>query len=82
MIVAFNLLIGLSGLIYYLGTTNSGELNARVNTIADNQAYRIIYYGRIATDVQFIAARSREIIVVNDNESVLEIVKMVEDRQI
>lgn len=82
LIAAFSLLIGLSGLIYYLGTTNSGELNDRVNTIADNQAYRIIYTGRIATDVQFIAARNREIIVVNDIESVPEIVKMVEDRQI
>lgn len=82
LILAFCLLIGLSGLIYYQGTSNAGELNDGVNTIADNQAYRIIYTGRISSDVQFIAARSREIIVVNDIESVPEIVKMVDDRQI
>ncbi|MDQ3392751.1 MAG: methyl-accepting chemotaxis protein [Bacteroidota bacterium] len=82
LILAFSMLIGLSGLIYYLGTSNSSELNDSVNKIADNQSYRIIYTGRIATDIQFIAARGREIILVNDGEAIQEIVKMVEDRQI
>src|SRR5688500_10526352 len=81
LIIAFLSLTLLSGAVFYLGITNSANLAEKVNEIVDNRAKRIIYANSIATDMQFIAARARELVLVSEVEVADEILLMVEETQ-
>lgn len=56
-------------------------MSEKLNEIVDNRAKRIIYANTIATDMQFIAARARELVLVSDPELIEEILAMVEHTQ-
>ncbi|QHT70810.1 methyl-accepting chemotaxis protein [Rhodocytophaga rosea] len=71
----------LSMAIFYLGTQNSSSLSEKINEMVDNRAKRIIYANSVATDMQFIAARARELVLVSDPELIEEILEMIEQTQ-
>jgi methyl-accepting chemotaxis protein len=81
LIIAFITLTALSGAIFYLGNQNSSSMNEKLNEIVNNRAKRIIYANTMATDMQFIAARARELVLVSDPELGEEILAMIEQAQ-
>lgn len=81
LIIAFLTLTLLSGVVFYLGISNSATLADKVNQIVENRAKRIIYANTMATDMQFIAARARELVLVSDVDAAEEILLMVEETQ-
>jgi methyl-accepting chemotaxis protein len=80
LITAFAVLVVLSGAIYYLGSTNAGALNDRINSIVDLNVKRILMASKSAEDIQFITKREKELIMTNDPEEVLEYIKVIEER--
>jgi methyl-accepting chemotaxis protein len=81
LIFAFLTLTALSAAIFYLGNANSSSMSEKLNEIVDNRAKRIVYANNIATDMQFIAARARELVLVSDQELNEEILAMIEQSQ-
>ncbi|WP_224995835.1 methyl-accepting chemotaxis protein [Cesiribacter sp. SM1] len=81
LIVAFLMLITLSGTIFYVADKNSSELNSQLSQIVNNKAQRLIYVGRISTDMQYIAARVREVVLSDDKSFIEENLDLVEKKQ-
>lgn len=81
LVLAFAALTLLSVAIFYLGSENSSRLSEKINEMVDNRARRIIYANSVATDMQFIAARARELVLVSDPELIEELLLMVEEAQ-
>lgn len=80
LILAFSILILLSGMIYYLGNSNASTINERVNLIVDTNAKRIMLAGKLAEDVQFITKREKDLILERDRETLQDLVKDVDTR--
>ncbi len=80
LIIASSLLVGLSGFIFYLGNSNSNELNNWTTTIIKVQTKRIMLAGKIAEDIQFITKREKEIIINKEAEVLQDLVKDIENR--
>ncbi len=77
---AFALLILLAGLIFFFGSSASGELSDRINTIVDVNVKRIILSSKIAEDVQFITKREKDIILSRRVEEMNEYAQSIDDR--
>jgi methyl-accepting chemotaxis protein len=80
LITAFVVLVALSGAIYYLGSTNAGALNDRVNSIVDLNVKRILMASKSAEDIQFITKREKELIMTNDIDEIQEYIEVIEER--
>src|SRR5689334_17125338 len=80
LITAFVVLVVLSGAIYYLGSTNAGALNDRINSIVDSNVKRILLASKSAEDIQFITKREKELIMTNDLNEVQEYIEVIENR--
>jgi methyl-accepting chemotaxis protein len=81
LILAFVVLLTLSGIIYFLGTNSASVINERLNTIVDKNAQRIILAGKIAEDVQFISKREKDIIIATDLDIIDDFAVEVEKRK-
>lgn len=80
LIIAFSLLVGLSSVIFYLGNSNSNELNNWTTTIIKVYTKRIMVSGKIAEDIQFITKREKEIIINTEADVLQELVRDIENR--
>ncbi|MEJ1239274.1 methyl-accepting chemotaxis protein [Chryseolinea sp. T2] len=80
LITAFVVLIVLSGTIYYLGSTNTGILNDRINIIVDVNVKRILLASKAAEDIQFITKREKELIMTSNQNEVDEYIEVIEER--
>jgi methyl-accepting chemotaxis protein len=60
LILAFGLLIALSGFLFYMAISNMGILNQQVNTIAEINAKRLLLASQLAEDIQFITKREKD----------------------
>ncbi|MDJ1485501.1 methyl-accepting chemotaxis protein [Cytophagaceae bacterium YF14B1] len=80
LILAFSILILLSGMIYYLGNSNASTINDRLNLIVDTNAKGIMLASKLAEDVQFITKREKDFILEQDRETLQDLVKDVDTR--
>ncbi|EMR03982.1 methyl-accepting chemotaxis protein [Cesiribacter andamanensis] len=80
LIIAFVFLIGLTGFVYYLGTSNTNELNKQINFIVDKSAEKLLLSSQLAEDIQFITKREKDLILTRDRESLQELVVETDQR--
>lgn len=80
LITAFVVLVALSAAIFYLGSSNAGSLNDRLNTIVDLNVKRMMLAAKSSEDIQFITKREKELVMTNDLEEVQEYINVIEDR--
>jgi len=80
LIVAFAILIALSGSIFFLGNSNAYSLNEQLNTIVDTNVKRILLASKTAEDVQFITKREKELILATQVEEVQDYANIIEDK--
>lgn len=73
LILSFVILIAISGIIFYVGNSNSENLNNQINTIIGVNAKRIMISGRIAEDMQWIAKQEKNMIIEKTKEGMQEI---------
>ncbi|MFP4092284.1 MAG: methyl-accepting chemotaxis protein [Cyclobacteriaceae bacterium] len=74
LIMAFALLIALSGIIYYIGSNNAKTLNDRVTEIININVKRMNLASKIAEDVQFLTKREKDMILTSDKLLLNELV--------
>lgn len=80
LIVAFTVLIGIAGLMYYLGTANTQNLNEQLNHIVDVNVTRINLAGKIAEDVQFLTKREKDMILTPEKDRLEDLVEAYDQR--
>ena len=80
LITAFTLLIAFTGVIYYLGNSNSNVLNNWVTTIIKVHANRILLAGKIAEDVQFITKNEKDLIITTKARVLQELSRTADER--
>ena len=67
-------------IVFYIGNSNAYELNKKIQEIIEINTSRISLSGKIAEDVQFITKREKDIILAEERDVLLDLVKQVEDR--
>jgi len=80
LIVAFAILIVLSGVIFYFGSSSSNRLNVRITSIININVQRIIYASKMAEDIQFITKREKDLILTKDRDLLDELAKDADSR--
>jgi methyl-accepting chemotaxis protein len=80
LVLAFTVLIALSGVIFYLGNSNAATMNERVSFIVDKNVKRIILAGKIAEDVQFITKGEKDLILAKSTEEMQELMNEIDTR--
>jgi methyl-accepting chemotaxis protein len=80
LIVAFTLLISLTGAIFYMGNSNAYELNNWVTVIIKVNAKRISLAGKLAEDIQYITKREKDIIISTKDEVLQELAQDADNR--
>lgn len=80
LILAFAILIALSGSIFFLGNSNAYSLNDQLNTIVDMNVKRILLASKTAEDVQFITKREKELILATQVEEVQDYANIIDDK--
>ena len=82
LIIAFMVLITLTGIIFYVGNSNSFELNQQLNKNATVQAKRGMLALMISEDTQFITKGEKELCLQSDAQILQILVDEVETHQI
>lgn len=82
LILAFTILVALSGAIFYIGNNATFSLNDQLNNIVEVNVKRMMLAAKIAEDIQYITKREKEICMETDAQKMKDIVKMMEDRQL
>jgi methyl-accepting chemotaxis protein len=80
LILAFSVLICLTGGIFYLGNSNSFVLNDKITEIIKVNTRRIQLAGKIAEDVQFITKREKDLILTKQADELQALAKDIDDR--
>ncbi len=80
LILAFSVLICLTGGIFYLGNSNSFVLNDKITDIIKINTRRILLAGKIAEDVQFITKREKDLILTKQADELQALAKDIDDR--
>jgi methyl-accepting chemotaxis protein len=80
LIIAFTILILLSASIFYMGNSNSAQLNDQLNAIVDINVKRIMLAAKNAEDIQFITKREKELILTKSSEELQEYASLIEDK--
>lgn len=80
LILAFVLLIGLTIGVFLMGSSSLSSMNDRVNRIADQTANKIRIGARINQDILFISRAEKNLILADDEMTMNEIVRGVEQR--
>lgn len=63
LIFAFVLLIGLTGFVYYIGLTNTNEINDQLKFVVDQSSQKLLLSSQMAEDLQFITKREKDLII-------------------
>lgn len=80
LIVAFAVLIALSGVIFFIGSSSANRLNDRITRIIDVNVKRILYATKTAEDIQFVTKREKDLIITSDREQLDELAKEIDLR--
>ncbi len=80
LISAFVILIGLLSFVYYLGATNTNELNTQLNFIVQQSTQKLLLSSQLAEDVQFITKREKDLILTRKREDMEEILAQTDKR--
>lgn len=74
LIVAFIILVGISGIMFYLGTSNTEMLNKRLNLIIDQNVTRMNLANKIAEDVQYLTKREKDMILTPEKDRLEDLI--------
>jgi methyl-accepting chemotaxis protein len=80
LIIAFAVLITLTGIVFYIGNSNSYELNNQLNEITLVKAKRLTLALRISEDIQFITKREKELCLKSDDQTLQTLATEAETR--
>jgi methyl-accepting chemotaxis protein len=80
LIISFLVLIGIAGLMYYIGSSNTDNLNKRLNQIVDINVERIKLAGKIAEDAQFLTKREKDMILTTERSNLENLVAIYDER--
>jgi methyl-accepting chemotaxis protein len=80
IIIAFVVLITLSGVIYFIGASSAGRLNDSISEIINVNVARMSYASKLAEDIQFITKREKDIVITTDREQLDDLEKEVDTR--
>lgn len=80
LIFAFSILLAITGIIYYIGLRNTGNLNTSINQIVKVNASRMMLANKLAEDVQYLTAREKELIITRERIELQEIVNDFDKR--
>jgi methyl-accepting chemotaxis protein len=80
LIIAFTLLITSAGIIFYLGSSNSKELNNWITVIIKIHANRIKLASKLAEDVQYITKSEKNFIIITKPELLQEVTRDADKR--
>jgi methyl-accepting chemotaxis protein len=80
LIAAFIVLIALSGVIYFLGTSSLSDMKDRINQIVNTNAERIKLSGDINQDIQLITKREKDMILARKEQDVNGYINEIETR--
>lgn len=80
LISAFVVLIALTGVIYFLGMNSLADMRDRIDEIIDKNATRMSLSGNINQDIQFIAKRSKDLVLARTDQEVATLIKTIETR--
>lgn len=80
LIFAFSILLTITGIIYYIGLRNTGNLNTSINQIVKVNASRMMLANKLAEDVQYLTAREKELIITRERIELQEIVNDFDKR--
>ncbi len=81
LIVAFTVLVGIAGLMYYLGTTNTENLNDRLNRVVNVNVKRMNLASKIAEDVQYLTKREKDMILTPEKDRLQDLVNDFDKRE-
>jgi methyl-accepting chemotaxis protein len=82
LVIAFFILISLTGAVFYLGNSNAYTLNDRINFIVDVNAQRMNLALRMNEGIQYITKREKDLILTRDKEVLQELLKEIDDRNV
>jgi methyl-accepting chemotaxis protein len=80
LIAAFALLILLTVVIFYIGSSASNDINNRLNRIVNVNATRVVYSTYIRGTVHILAGKARDMCLLKDPEQIQEAVKEFESK--
>lgn len=78
LILSFILLIGISFLIYILGSRNLGTMNENLNDLVNNQAERIIHSEEINQELLLIALNEKNLISSQNQSDMQEYIRTID----
>lgn len=80
LIIAFVMLIALSGVIFFIGATSSNKLNDSISRIVKVNVQRITDASKMAEDIQFITKREKDLVITSDRDQLDDLAKDVDTR--
>ncbi|MDJ1493145.1 methyl-accepting chemotaxis protein [Cytophagaceae bacterium DM2B3-1] len=81
LIIAFSLLVALSGIIFYIGNNSSNSLNNQLNAIVEVNAKRMLLASQVTEDLQFISKREKEACLSITKERGKQLLEEVDTRK-
>ena len=81
LIVGYTILIALTALMFYLGSSNAEKLNDKLSEIVNVNAERMKLASKIAEDVQFLTKREKDIILTDDVDELEDLAEQIMNRQ-
>ncbi len=82
LIIAFVFLISLTSIIYYLGASNTAELNQQIGTIVKENNRKLLISSQLAEDMQYITKREKDLIITKDKEVLQEVIDEIDQRMV
>jgi methyl-accepting chemotaxis protein len=80
LIAAFTLLILLTGVIFYLGSNASNDINNSLNRIVNINASRVVYSTYVRGNVHILAGKVRDMCLLKEPEQIQEAAKEFEEK--
>ena len=80
LIFAFAILVTISGIMYYIGLTNTRNLNESINQIVKQNVPRMMLANKLSEDVQYLTAREKELIITKEKNELQEIINDFDKR--
>ncbi|WPP53534.1 methyl-accepting chemotaxis protein [Catalinimonas niigatensis] len=80
LMVAFATLVAICGLMFYLGTQNTQNLNDKVNEIVNVNVKRMNLAGYIAEGIQFLTKREKDMILTTEKDRLQDLVAEFDKR--
>ncbi|MEE4197035.1 MAG: methyl-accepting chemotaxis protein [Bacteroidales bacterium] len=77
LVLSFILLIGISVLIYFLGSRNLANMNENLNELVNNQTERIILSEEINQELILIATNEKNLILAQSQNEMQEYIRLI-----